>query len=151
MKEIKNATCNLAADVYLAHMKGEKDGKPYEFISTRVRDADGHVHGVALSPAIWDALSECSALDTITLVGTLLIPEPERKDANGVMIAADEDYAASVVTRKRTGETYVSGELVDAKPTKVARSEFPAAKFPKTADIPVYVKRTADPAATMKV
>lgn len=150
MKEIKNAVVTLATDVYMAHMKGEKDGKPYEFISTRVRDADGHIHGIAIQPSIWNALTQCSALDTIKFQGTLLIPEGERKDANGVAIAADEGYAESVVTRKRTGETYVSGDMVDAKPISVDRSPFPADPFPKIDQIPVYVKQT-NPTAGMKV
>lgn len=142
MKELKKTKATLAADIFLAHMKGEKDGKPYEFISTRVRDADGHVHGIAIQPQVWNALTGCSVLDTITFEGTLLIPEGERKDANGVPIAADEGYADSVVTRKRTGETYVSGDLVDAKPIAVTKSVFPAENFARIENIPVYVKQT---------
>lgn len=143
MKEIKNVTVTLAADVYLAHMKGEKDGKPYEFISTRVRDAEGHVHGIAIQPQVWNALTGCSVLDTVKFVGTLLIPEGERKDpTTGVPMAADDGYAESVVTRKRTGETYVSGDFVDAKPVAVEKSVFPAENFARCEDIPVYVKQT---------
>ena len=137
MKELKNCKCTLATDVYLAHMKGEKDGKPYDFISTRVRDGEGHIHGVAIQPMVWNALGKCSALDTVTLEGTLLVPEE-----------GDEGYSESVVTRKRTGETYVSGDLVDAKPVSVVKSPFDAENFAKAENIPVYQKKAT---ATIQV
>lgn len=132
MKVTKNVKLTLNTTVFCARMKGEKDGKAYDFVSTRVSDDDGHLHGVAIDAMTWNSIAGvASPMDTVVFEGTLAVPEE-----------GDDEYADAIVTRKRTGETYVSGELIDSKPVGFTKGVFPGALYPKIEDMPVYEKTT---------
>ena len=126
--------CTLDTRVFCYRM-ARKDGTG-EFVSTRCRDEKGHVHGLALDQMTWDAMAAegINALDVVVFEGVLELP------AEGT-----QEFADAKVTNKRTGETYVSGELRNPRPVAFEKGIFKSASFPKFADLPLYQKRAAGP------
>ena len=112
-----------------------KDGTG-EFVSTRCRDDKGHIHGLALDAMTWDAMADegINALDTVYFEGELELPKE-----------GTQEYLDAKVTNKRTGETYISGELRNPRPVEVVKGIFKTSKFPKFAELPAYQKKAAGP------
>lgn len=107
-----------------------------EFVSTRCRDEKGHIHGLALDAMTWDAMAAegLNPLDRVEFEGELELP-----------VEGTQEYADATVTNKRTGETYVSGELRNPRPVAFEKGVFKSAAFPKFVDLPAYQKRAAGP------
>lgn len=128
MRLLKAVTVRLALDMQPCFVREAGEGFPvYEFVSTGVRDFDGHVHGMVVDPSEWARLHAYSCVDEVRFVGDLLLPE-----------ASDFGYEDVVVTRRLTGETYVSGEVVGARFLSTVTSPFFAEKIPATDAIPVF-------------
>ena len=118
-----------------ARVRAYRDDKGGEFIDPRTIDDDAKLatlaaesHSVALDPIVWNGVaSAATVMDKVYLTGTLVVGENDKED---------HFYAATI-----NGKTVLSGDLTDPKPCGYKPdTTFPCGKLPKWEELPVDAK-----------